>query len=119
MEEFPESTQARVSLASAYFELEDYESALQQYRAVVETAPNDILVLEKIAQIFEILGQGKAGAETALRVAEVHFSKGDVDKGGARRAVLTGAEGGNRTCPVLERSIKTGSKSAVRQGFEF
>ena len=80
LEEFPESTQARVSLASAFFELGDYKAALEEYRRVVETAPNDILVLEKIAQIFEILGHNRAGAETALRVAEVHFKKGDADK---------------------------------------
>ncbi|HUF38484.1 MAG TPA: tetratricopeptide repeat protein [Anaerolineales bacterium] len=80
LEEFPESTQAQISLASAYFELGDYEAALGQYRAVVATSPNDILVLEKIAQIFEILGQRVAGAETALRVADVHFKRGDTAK---------------------------------------
>jgi tetratricopeptide (TPR) repeat protein len=80
LEEFPESTQAQISLAAACFELGDYEAAMQQYRSVVESLPNDILVLEKIAQIFEITGQNKAGAETALRVAEVHFKKGDVEK---------------------------------------
>ena len=57
LEEFPGSTQAQISLAAAYFELGDFEKSLEQYRAVVENTPNDILVLEKIAQIFEILGQ--------------------------------------------------------------
>lgn len=80
LEEFPDSIQAIISIASAYFEMGDFDAALDEYRKVIVRSPNDILVLEKIARIFEIQGHYKAGAETSLRVAEVHLKNGDTNK---------------------------------------
>ena len=80
LEEFPDSIQAIISIASAYFEMGDFDSALEHYRKVIIRSPNDILVLEKIARIFEVQGHYRAGAETALRVAEVHLKNGDTTR---------------------------------------
>ena len=80
LNEFPESIQTIISLASAYFEMGDFDAALEQYRKVIVRSPNDILVLERIARIFEVQGHFKAGAETSLRVAEVHLKNGNTSK---------------------------------------
>ncbi len=80
LEEFPESIQAISSLAAAYFELGQLDHALKSYRQVAEKKPDDPLVLEKIAQILELQGQRKAGAEVALLAAELHLKSQDMSK---------------------------------------
>ncbi len=103
LEEFPDSIQAIISIASAFFEMGDFDSALDEYRKVIVKAPNDILVLERIARIFEVQGHYKAGAETALRVAEVHLKNGDLVKA---------VENWQRTIRLAPNNLKARSRLA-------
>ena len=80
LEEFPESMQAMVNYASACYSLSDFETSLTYYTKVLQRTPDDILVLEKVAQIFENQGRHKAGAEASLRAAELHYKNGDLRK---------------------------------------
>jgi tetratricopeptide (TPR) repeat protein len=80
LNEFPDDTTALSYLASALFELNRHDEALRYYRKVAETTPEDPLPVEKIAQILEAQGSNEAAAETALRAAELHYARKDVDK---------------------------------------
>ncbi|NUM47146.1 MAG: tetratricopeptide repeat protein, partial [Anaerolineales bacterium] len=80
LDEFPDDTTALSYLASALFELTRYDEALQYYQKVAQTTPEDPLPVEKIAQILETQNSYEAAAETALRAAELHFARKDVEK---------------------------------------
>ncbi|HNB54198.1 MAG TPA: tetratricopeptide repeat protein, partial [Anaerolineales bacterium] len=80
LDEFPEDTTALSYLASALFELARYDEALSYYEKASSTTPEDPLPVEKIAQILETQGSYEAAAETALRAAELHFVRKDVEK---------------------------------------
>ncbi len=78
--EFPDDEKAMSYLASALFELQDFDQALQTYQKVAEAAPDDPLPMEKIAQILEYQGRHGPGAEIALRAGELHLRNGDTAK---------------------------------------
>lgn len=80
LDEFPQDTTALSYLASALFELERFDESLTYYQKVAETTPDDPLPQEKIAQILENQGNFAPAAETALRAAELHFARKDMDK---------------------------------------
>jgi tetratricopeptide (TPR) repeat protein len=80
LDESPENPQAIAALAAALFEIGAYAEALNFYRQAAAQAPEDPLPLEKIAAIFEMQGQNAAGAEVALRAAELHLKNQDAAK---------------------------------------
>ena len=80
LSEIPGDSRALSYLASAHFELQEFEQALGSYQKVAEASPDDPLPLEKIAQILEHQGRYKPGSEVALRAAEMHLRNRDIDK---------------------------------------
>lgn len=80
LSELPGDSRALSYLASAQFELQEFDNALSSYQKVAETSPDDPLPLEKIAQILEHQKRFKPGAEVALRAAEMHLRNRDIDK---------------------------------------
>lgn len=80
LSEFPSDPMALSYLASALFELQQYDEAMNYYQQVAKEVPEDPLPLEKIAQILEFQGHYDEAAEIALRAAELHMKMKDVNK---------------------------------------
>ena len=57
LEENPDDPIALVSLGLALYELGLYDQALQYYSQAREISPEDPLPLEKVSQLYELLGQ--------------------------------------------------------------
>ena len=71
---------ALTSLGLAYFELQDYNTALEIYKRAAKIAPEDPLPPEKIAEITQHMGDLNTSIEHSLRAAELHLQKRDAEK---------------------------------------
>jgi tetratricopeptide (TPR) repeat protein len=80
LEEFPENALALSSLGLAYFELADYERALECYQHAARVAPTDPVPQEKMARIYERMGRLKEAAEASLIAAELHLRGRDAER---------------------------------------
>lgn len=80
VEEKPESVQALTSLGMAHFELRHYEDAQKCYTKVLKVTPDDPLLVEKVAQIYERTGRLTEAAEMAMNAAELHLKARDISK---------------------------------------
>lgn len=80
LEEIPDQPQALTSLGLALIELHDYEAALRCYFKAAKAAPDDPIPLEKIAQLYERLGNLDHASKSALRAAELYLKRRDVEK---------------------------------------
>jgi tetratricopeptide (TPR) repeat protein len=73
--EFPEDADALTGLGSAHFGAGDLKSALTAYQKASEITPNDPVLLERIGQTREQLGQGRAAADAYLTSADRYLSQ--------------------------------------------
>lgn len=80
VEEKPDSEQAVTSLGMAHFELRQYEEAQKCYAKALKINPDDPLLVEKIAQIYERTGRLTEAAEMAMNAAELHLQSRDINK---------------------------------------
>jgi tetratricopeptide (TPR) repeat protein len=80
LEEFPERSQALTSLGLALYELHQYEESLQCYQKAARYSPDDPIPVEKIAQIYERLGDLEQAAKAALYAAELYVKNREVNK---------------------------------------
>lgn len=80
LEEMPDSPLALTSLGLALFELQEYEEALRSYQKAAKLSPSDPLPIEKIAQIYERLGNIEPAQAAALRSAELYLRNREVNK---------------------------------------
>ena len=80
LEQFPNNAQALTSLGLALFELKDYPSSLQYYQQAAKLSPEDPIPHEKIARIYERLGQLNEAVAASLKAAEMHLKARSVDK---------------------------------------
>ena len=80
LEEIPDQPQALTSLGLALIELQDYEAALQCYFKAAKVTPDDPVPMEKIAQLYERLGNLDQASQAALRAAELHLKLREVNK---------------------------------------
>ncbi len=80
LEEFPDNFSALTSLGLALYELQRYEESLRCYIQAAKLAPNDPLPLEKLAHIYNKLGNSKFAQAAATRAAEVFLKNQEVNK---------------------------------------
>lgn len=80
LEEFPENSMALTSLGLAFYELRDYEGALEYYKKAALVAPEDPTPPEKIADIFERQGRLSEAIQAVVHAAELHLKIRDAEK---------------------------------------
>ncbi len=80
LEEFPDHPQALTNLGLALYELQRYEESLTYYRHAARVSPTDPLPMEKIAQVYERLGQLKYAEQASLKAAELYLKNKEVNK---------------------------------------
>lgn len=80
LDEFPDHPQALTNLGLAQIELQDYQAALNYYEKAARVMPTDPLPLEKIAQLYERLGNLDRTIIASLRAAELYLTTKDVQK---------------------------------------
>lgn len=80
LEESPNNISALTSLGLALYELQRYEESLRCYVQAAKITPNDPLPLEKLAHIYNKLGNGKFAQAAATRAAEIFLKNQEVNK---------------------------------------
>jgi tetratricopeptide (TPR) repeat protein len=80
LEEFPNHPQALSSLGLALFELQDYPAALKCYQRAAALAPEDPVPHEKVARIYERMGQLNDAINSSLQAAEMYLKARSADK---------------------------------------
>lgn len=80
VEEIPDQALGLTSLGLALFELQKYDEAQAQYGRAAKITPDDPLPVEKIAEIFERIGNQKSAAEHSLTAADLWLKLKDADK---------------------------------------
>jgi tetratricopeptide (TPR) repeat protein len=80
LDEFPDNPLALSSLGLAYFEMQNYENSLICYQHAARVAPKDPVPQEKMARIYERIGNLPEATQFCLKAAELHLSARDVDK---------------------------------------
>jgi tetratricopeptide (TPR) repeat protein len=78
--EFPDNPQALTSLGLALVELQEYDDALKCYLKASKAMPDDPTPLEKIAQLYERIGNLEKASQVSLRSAELYLKSRDVSK---------------------------------------
>lgn len=80
LEEFPDHPNALTHLGLAYVELQNYPSALQCYEKTARVTPSDPVPFEKIAQLYERLGNIDRAEMASLRAADLYINAKDMPK---------------------------------------
>lgn len=80
LEEFPDHPQALTNLGLALIELQEFEEALQCYFKAAKAAPEDPVPAEKIAQLYERMGNLDQASLASLRAAELYLKNRDANK---------------------------------------
>ena len=78
--EFPNQPQALTSLGLALFELQLYDEALECYKRAAKASQDDPLPMEKVAQLYERLGNLAQATQASLLAAELYLKKKDANK---------------------------------------
>jgi tetratricopeptide (TPR) repeat protein len=112
LQEFPDHPQALTSLGLALYEQQEYEESLRIYQRAARLLPNDPLPVDKVAQIFERLGNLDQSVQASLYAAELYLRNRDVNKaieswGRVTRLKPENLQAHNRLALVYE---KTGEK---------
>lgn len=80
LQEFPEHPKALSSLGLALYQLQDYKTSLIHYQKAVKVSPNDPMPLEKMAELYDLIGNIEQAVETRMRAAEVYVQNREVNK---------------------------------------
>ena len=78
--EFPENIIALNSLALALFELQKYPESLAFYQRSAKLSPNDPMPVQKIAEIYDRMGNLANGAKAYMDLAELYARNRDIEK---------------------------------------
>ncbi len=76
----PKNLKALTSLGLAYYEMHDFESALEAYRQAAAVNPEDPAPYEKMYLIYEQIGEENQAVAAALRAADAHLKNEDIQK---------------------------------------
>ncbi len=80
LDEFPHDTQALTSLGLALFELQKYPEALSYYQRAAQTLPDDPVPSQKVAEIYERMGDIPKATSIYMDVAELYARNKDIEK---------------------------------------
>jgi tetratricopeptide (TPR) repeat protein len=80
IDEFPENVTALSSLALALFEVQKYPDALEYYQRVTRLTPNDPVPMQKVAEIYERLGNLENAAQSYMVVADLYARNKEVER---------------------------------------
>ncbi len=80
LEEDPDNPQAFINLGLALFELQEYEESLRCYLKVIKATPEDPVPIEKVAQLYQRLGNLDRAQQVGLHAAELYLKKKEVNK---------------------------------------
>jgi tetratricopeptide (TPR) repeat protein len=73
--EFPKDANALMGLGQAYYGTGQLKPALTAYQQASEVTPSDPVLLERIGQTLEQLGEGKEASDAYLASAEQHLEQ--------------------------------------------
>jgi len=104
LDEFPDHPQALSSLGLALYELQDYEESLRVYIRAAQVGPGDPIPTEKIAQLYERLGNLEHAWRASLQAAEIYLKNKEVNKA---------IENWQRVCRINPRNLQARSRLAV------
>lgn len=76
----PKHPSALSNLALAYYQLQQYEEALEAYKELAEVSPDDPIPYEKIAELSERLGSLKVAVTYFFKAADLYLKLRDVNK---------------------------------------
>lgn len=79
-QEFPDNPQALTSLALAYYQIQNFDEALQYYLKAAEVSTSDPVPREKASEIYERLGSIGLATENSFLAAELYARLRDMDK---------------------------------------
>ncbi|RME47905.1 MAG: tetratricopeptide repeat protein [Caldilineae bacterium] len=80
LQEFPDDPKALVGLATAYFELEQYESAMRALQRALKKNPANHEALGRMGQVLERLGRLAEAAKTYVYAGNLHAKEGNLDE---------------------------------------
>jgi len=80
LQEFPDDPKALVGLATAYFELEQYESAMRALQRTLKRNPANQEALAKMGQVLERIGRLAEAAKTYVYAGNLHAKAGNLDE---------------------------------------
>jgi tetratricopeptide (TPR) repeat protein len=80
IDEFPENSIAITSLALALFELQKYQESLKYYQRAAQLSPNDSVPTQKVAEIYERIGDLDNATKAYMDVAELYAHNKDIEK---------------------------------------
>jgi tetratricopeptide (TPR) repeat protein len=104
VESLPEKPQAINNLGLAYFQLQKYGEAQACYERAEMLSPGDPLPVERLAQIYERVGNLKVAAEKSMKAADIYLKIKDADKA---------IENWARITRLLPEHLKAHSRLAV------
>jgi tetratricopeptide (TPR) repeat protein len=79
LEEFPNDAEALIGLSTAYFELEQHESAIRALQRVLKTDPSNQNALNKMGEILERTGRLDEAAKTYVYTGNMYAKAGQLD----------------------------------------
>lgn len=80
LQEFPEHPQALIDLGLALFELQNFEESLSNYLKAARVQTGDPIPVEKVAQIYERLGNLDGAVKASLYAAELFLKQRELNK---------------------------------------
>ncbi len=76
----PDNPSGLINLGLALFELQEYEESLRCYLKVIKATPEDPVPIEKVAQLYQRLGNLDRAQQVALHAAELYLKKKEINK---------------------------------------
>lgn len=76
----PDNFKALTNIGLAYYEMREFQEALNAYSSAVSLDANDPAPYEKMFLIFQDMGQPSDAVKYALRAAEAHLKNEDIQK---------------------------------------
>jgi tetratricopeptide (TPR) repeat protein len=80
LKEFPDEPTALTGLGIAYSELNQLQDAQQLFRKLILASPDDTVVLTRLADVEEKLGENDAAGELLLKVGGIYETQGVPDR---------------------------------------
>ena len=80
LQEMPNHPVALSNLGLALYEMHNYKDALPVYQKAIGISPSDPVIMDKIADLQERLGNYNAAISASLKAAELHAQNRDVPK---------------------------------------